>query len=96
MGSKMKLSPEEAANQRYWDEIAPVHYKYYDMESIAAGKSAFDEIQIKDLGDLTGKDLLHLQCHIGNDILPLAEDAFNFYCQIDTFKIGVFHGCIRD
>ncbi len=73
MDNKIKLGPEEAGNQRHWDEIAPVHYQYYDMEGIAAGKSTLDEIQIGDLGDLTGKNLLHLQCHIGNDTLSLAR-----------------------
>jgi SAM-dependent methyltransferase len=71
--NKLNLTPEEAGNQRHWDEIAPVHSKHYDMEAIAAGKSTLDDIQIQDLGDLNKKSLLHLQCHIGNDTLSLAR-----------------------
>jgi len=33
----------EIANQAFWDEIAPVHYKSYDIEKLKQGKSLIDE-----------------------------------------------------
>jgi len=59
----------EIANQTFWDEIAPVHYKSYDIEKLKQGKSLIDEIQKKEMGDVKDKSLLHLQCHIGTDSL---------------------------
>jgi len=34
----------EITNQAFWDEIAPVHYKSYDIEKLKQGKSLIDEI----------------------------------------------------
>lgn len=59
----------EIANQAFWDEIAPVHYKSYDIEKLKQGKSLIGEIQKKEMGDVKDRSLLHLQCHIGTDSL---------------------------
>jgi hypothetical protein len=59
----------EIANQTFWDEIAPVHYKSYDIEKLKQGKSLIDAIQKKELENVKDKSLLHLQCHIGTDSL---------------------------
>ena len=59
----------EITNQAFWDEIAPVHYKSYDIEKLKQGKSLIDKIQKKEMGDVKNKSLLHLQCHIGTDSL---------------------------
>jgi len=50
----------EKANQVFWDEIAPVHYKSYDVEKLEQGKSLIDEIQKKEMGDVKDKSLPHL------------------------------------
>ncbi len=67
----------ERANQTHWDEIAPVHLNSYDIESLLAGKSRIDAIEQRDLYPIQGKDLIHLQCHIGTDTLSLALDGAN-------------------
>jgi len=59
----------EITNQAFWDEIAPVHYKSYDIEKLKQGKLLIDEIQKKEMGNVKNKSLLHLQCHIGTDSL---------------------------
>ena len=65
----------EISNQAFWDEIAPVHYKSYDIEKLKQGKSLIDEIQKKEMGDVKDKSLLHLQCHIGTDSLSWALEG---------------------
>ena len=55
----------EIANQAFWDEIAPIHYKSYDIEKLKQRKSLIDEIQKKERGSVKDKFLLHLQCHRG-------------------------------
>ena len=65
----------ETANQAFWDEIAPVHYKSYDIKKLKQGKSLIDEIQKKEIGGVKDKSFLHLQCHIGTDSLSWALEG---------------------
>jgi len=65
----------EIANQAFWDEIAPVHYKSYDIEKLKQGKSLIDSIQKKEMRNVKNKSLLHLQCHIGTDSLSWALEG---------------------
>lgn len=63
----------EEINRRHWDEIAPIHGRSYDLDSLLAGGHHLDPVQVAELGDIMGKTLLHLQCHIGTDTLSLAR-----------------------
>ena len=65
----------ESANRAHWNEIAPVHLKSYGVEGLLAGRSSIDEIQKRELYPVAGKELIHLQCHIGTDTLSLALDG---------------------
>ena len=61
------------ANRKLWDKLAPIHHKseFYDVEGFLQGKQTLDPIEIEELPNLTGKKLLHLQCHFGMDTLSL-------------------------
>jgi SAM-dependent methyltransferase len=74
------------ANRRLWAEWTRVHEQsdFYDLESFKAGAALhrpFDAApgvrvrayEVEDLGDVSGKDLLHLQCHFGIDTLSWAR-----------------------
>ncbi len=67
----------EAANQAHWDEVAPVHLKSYGIEGLLSRVSRIDPIQKREFYPVEGKDLIHLQCHIGTDTLSLALDGAN-------------------
>ena len=41
----------------------------YNMEAFKAGKLSLMPYELKALGDVNGKSLLHLQCHFGQDTL---------------------------
>lgn len=62
-------------NRRFWDEIAPLHAAsdFYDVKAFLDGASTLDEIDRAEVGDVAGKDLLHLMCHIGLDTLSWAR-----------------------
>ena len=62
-------------NRNHWDELVPHHHKsaFYDVDAFKAGKNTIDEISLQHLGDLSGKTLLHLQCHFGMDTISLAR-----------------------
>ncbi len=63
----------EEINRKHWDEIAPVHLRSYELDSLLGGGHHLDPVQVAELGDITGKRVLHLQCHIGTDTLSLAR-----------------------
>mgnify|MGYP001087427958 FL=1 len=65
----------EDFNRAHWDEIAPVHLRAYRVDALLSGVSLIDEIQKAELYPIAGKQLLHLQCHIGTDTLSLALDG---------------------
>ncbi|MDV9194077.1 class I SAM-dependent methyltransferase [Streptomyces sp. Wh19] len=63
------------ANRAHWDERVPIHATsdFYDLESFRAGKDALRDFELAEVGDVTGRTLLHLQCHIGVDTLSWAR-----------------------
>lgn len=63
----------ERANRAFWDEVAPVHYRAYRLDRLRAGGVCLDDIQLREVGEVAGRSLLHLQCHIGSDTLSRAR-----------------------
>ena len=64
-------------NKRRWNELVDIHAasKEYDLEGFLAGKNSLHRVELEKLGDVTGKRLLHLQCHFGSlvEILGLLD-----------------------
>jgi 2-polyprenyl-3-methyl-5-hydroxy-6-metoxy-1,4-benzoquinol methylase len=64
-------------NRRNWDERVTIHARDatgdYMLDRFRAGEDALHDIEAAELGDITGKRVLHLQCHIGRDTLCLAR-----------------------
>lgn len=62
-------------NRRFWEASVEPHLasEFYGVEAFLKGKSSLTPIESAVLGDLTGKSLLHLQCHFGQDTLSLAR-----------------------
>lgn len=58
-------------NREKWDESVPLHVvaPLYDVPSFLRGRSTLRSIEVKELGSVRGKSLLHLQCHFGLDTL---------------------------
>ena len=72
MGDKYQHYFEE--NKKLWNQRTVVHKdsSFYDVGSFLQGKSSLNEIELRELGDVKGKKILHLQCHFGMDSLSLA------------------------
>ncbi len=64
-----------ALNKKAWDKRTKVHVdsKFYDVDAFIKGKSSLNAIELKEVGDVEGKSLLHLQCHFGQDTLSWAR-----------------------
>src|SRR5579859_7061906 len=64
-------------NRRNWDERAVIHARDttgdYMLDRFRAGEDALHDIEAAELGDIAGKRILHLQCHIGRDTLCLVR-----------------------
>ncbi|MBN1435243.1 class I SAM-dependent methyltransferase [Candidatus Fermentibacterales bacterium] len=63
----------ETGNRRHWDELADVHAGSYDLSPLCSGGHMLDPLQLEEVGDVSGRSLLHLQCHIGSDTLSWAR-----------------------
>ncbi len=64
-------------NKEHWDASALIHINapkgYYDIAGFNSGKSSLKRVHVEELGDVCGKKILHLLCHIGLDTLSLAR-----------------------
>ncbi len=65
----------EEFNRTLWDELTDVHIKSYRVDAFKKGESTLDRIQLKEVGNVKGKSLLHLQCHFGLDTLSWAREG---------------------
>jgi len=67
------------ANKKLWNEYAKAHYNSvddeYNVNEFLAGKTTLRPFEIKEVGDVKGKTLLHLQCHFGLDTLSWVREG---------------------
>ena len=63
------------ANRKLWNEWTGLHLdsNYYDLNGFKAGKVTLGAVERREVGDVSGKSLLHLQCHLGLDALSWAR-----------------------
>ena len=61
-------------NRAHWEALARVHAAqntgYYDADALIAGR---DTVPDRWLGDVSGMDVMHLQCHLAYDAISLAR-----------------------
>ncbi len=62
-------------NQEHWDELVPLHRdsEFYDVAGFRAGRCTLMPMEPAEVGDVSGLELLHLQCHFGLDSLSWAR-----------------------
>ncbi len=62
-------------NRANWDDRVPVHLAsaLYDLDGFRAGASSLFPFEAAEAGDVTGRRLVHLQCHVGLDTLSWAR-----------------------
>jgi len=68
-------APYFDANLARWDESVPIHAasEGYDLAGFLRGEKTLYAVEMDEVGDVTGKALLHLQCHFGMDTLGWAR-----------------------
>ena len=62
-------------NRANWNERTPVHAASdsYDLDGFRAGQITLTDVERSEVGDVSGKTLLHLQCHFGLDTMSWAR-----------------------
>jgi SAM-dependent methyltransferase len=63
------------ANKDLWNKRTAVHKdsSFYDVRGFKAGKNVLTSIELHEVRDVSGKKMLHLQCHFGMDSLNWAR-----------------------
>ncbi|MEV0900172.1 class I SAM-dependent methyltransferase [Actinoplanes sp. NPDC049802] len=79
-----------AAIAANWDERTPIHAtsRFYDV----AGRdpeSWFADYEWSAMGDLTGRDVLHLQCHLGTETAAFARRGARSVTGLDLSGVAV-------
>ncbi|GMM84681.1 class I SAM-dependent methyltransferase [Pseudoalteromonas sp. MTN2-4] len=62
-------------NKASWDKRTDIHLEssFYDVQSFINGKCSLNPLEKELLGSVESLDLLHLQCHFGQDTLSLTR-----------------------
>lgn len=62
-------------NRQSWNNRIETHLQseFYDLDSFLKGKTSLNDVELKLLGDIKGKHVLHLQCHFGQDTISLTR-----------------------
>ncbi len=74
---RMVAHDNVTANQRWWDERAPLHAKapFYRIDEIVNGASSLDDFELNEFEVGQAHSLVHLQCHIGTDTISWARQG---------------------
>ena len=72
------MNPEQnyiEINRKSWNSKTDIHLKseFYDLDGFLKGKTSLNDIELRLLGDIQGKTVLHLQCHFGQDTISLSR-----------------------
>ncbi|MER6911221.1 methyltransferase domain-containing protein [Streptomyces sp. NPDC000594] len=79
------------ANRANWDERVPIHVasEFYSVDAFRAGREVLRGHEIAEVGEVTGRSLLHLQCHFGQDTLAWARRGASRVVGLDFSEPAV-------
>lgn len=62
-------------NRLSWNNRVETHLKsdFYDVAGFLEGNTSLKDIEVGLLGDISGKSILHLQCHFGQDSISMSR-----------------------
>jgi 2-polyprenyl-3-methyl-5-hydroxy-6-metoxy-1,4-benzoquinol methylase len=62
-------------NQANWDARTPIHVssRFYGLDGTVNSADWFADFEWTDLGELAGRDVVHLQCRLGTETVVFAE-----------------------
>jgi 2-polyprenyl-3-methyl-5-hydroxy-6-metoxy-1,4-benzoquinol methylase len=77
--SKLSLEEYLAKNKSVWEKKVnfDVLSEYYNVKGFLSGDNALDQLELEGLGQIDEKNILHLQCYFGLEVLTLARMGAN-------------------
>ena len=83
-------------NEHNWDDRAELHMagNYCDYQRLLEDPTAISAELAQDIerfGDLTGKDVIHLQCHVGTDTISFARRGASRVIGLDLSEASLAH-----
>ncbi|GAB5538340.1 MAG: class I SAM-dependent methyltransferase [Salibacteraceae bacterium] len=62
-------------NRKLWNDKVDAHLnsKFYNVDEFIKGQSVLNDIELELLQNVSGKSVLHLQCHFGQDSIELSR-----------------------
>ena len=65
----------KSINKESWNRRTESHFdsEFYDNANFIKGKNSLNQIELNLLGDVSGKSILHLQCHFGQDTISFTR-----------------------
>ncbi len=83
-------------NERNWDDRAELHMagNYCDYQRLLEDPTAISIELAQDIerfGDLAGKDVIHLQCHVGTDTIGFARRGASRVIGLDLSEASLAH-----
>lgn len=78
-------------NRENWDDRVRIHADsdFYDLPGFRAGACALRRFELDELGDISGKRLVHLQCHMGQDTLSWARRGAAHVTGLDFSEAAI-------
>jgi SAM-dependent methyltransferase len=86
------MSDYIAVNRANWDSRVPHHVEAYDLASFRSDPRHLSDVvrfDLPRLGDISGLDVVHLQCHIGTDTLSLARLGARSVTGLDFSRLAL-------
>lgn len=77
-------------NKKAWGLIAKDHYQTF-LTLLQSNKSLLNKIIVEELGDISGKTILHLQCNTGADSISLARMGAKKVVGVDLAPENIFY-----
>jgi SAM-dependent methyltransferase len=69
---ELPMNAMTQSNKIGWDGLAAVHAHTYHLERLLSGVPLLNDLVRAEVGEVRGKSLVHLLCHIGSDTLSWA------------------------
>ena len=85
------MSIEPDVNRHWWNERAALHGQdaVYDTAGFLAGRSTLFRLDHELVGDVTGRRLIHLQCHTGMDTLSWLRAGASSVTGVDFSEVAL-------
>lgn len=76
---KQEIEKYFRSNLDNWNRKVGIHKDstFYDLDGFRNGRNVLNDIELKELGEVKGKSLLHLQCHFGLDTMSWSRLGAN-------------------